>query len=112
MVERLENRLALSASGLLQISDLPALNSNPGVPVDIYIDLNGHFQADWGIYPDITTSVYDEDGDPTTFSESELADIYASFDTIAEDFAPFDVNVTTVEPTVLAEGVPEDLAKA
>jgi hypothetical protein len=82
----------LPAGNLLPIDQLPALHSNPGAPVDVYLDLNGHYQATWGIYSDALTPVYDSDGDPTTFDETELSQIYAAFDILAEDFAPFNVN--------------------
>ena len=36
----------------------------------------------------------------------ELANIQAIWETVAEDYAPFNINVTTVEPSVLAPGVP------
>ena len=60
----------------------------------------------WGSYTNITTPVYDSDGDVTTFSEVELAYIQAVWEVVAEDYAPFNINVTTVEPSVLAPGVP------
>jgi hypothetical protein len=60
----------------------------------------------WGSYTNITTPVYDVDGDATTFSEGELAYIQAVWEVVAEDYAPFNINVTTVEPSVLAPGVP------
>ncbi|MDO5308289.1 MAG: choice-of-anchor Q domain-containing protein, partial [Planctomycetia bacterium] len=38
---------------------------------------------------------YDIDGDPTTFSDQELANIYEIYQRVAEDYAPYNVTVTT-----------------
>ena len=88
----------------------PVLNSNPGAAASLYLDFNGHFEPVWGSHTNITTPVYDVDGDVTTFSDVELANIQAIWETVAEDYAPFNINVTTVEPSVLAPGVPTDSA--
>jgi hypothetical protein len=39
-----------------------------------------------------------QDGNPGAFSASELAAILAIFRGVAEDYAPFDVDITTEEP--------------
>jgi hypothetical protein len=101
--ERLEDRRLLSLSPL---SSIPVLNSNPGASASIYLDFNGHSEPVWGSYTNAAMSVYDIDGDVTTFSDVELANIQAVWETVAEDYAPFNINVTTVEPSVLAPGVP------
>jgi hypothetical protein len=101
--ERLEDRRLLSLSPL---SSIPVLNSNPTAAASIYLDFNGHFEPVWGSHTNITTPVYDVDGDLTTFSDVELANIQAVWETVAEDYVPFNINVTTVEPSVLAPGVP------
>lgn len=51
----------------------------------------------------LTTPPYDTDGDPSTFSDTERADIAAIHSAVAEDFAIWDVDVTTADPGV--EGV-------
>ena len=101
--ERLEDRRLLSLSPL---DSIPVLNSNPSAPASLYLDFNGHFESVWGSYTNVTTPVYDVDGDKTTFSDVELANIQAIWSIVAEDYAPFNINVTTVEPSVLAPGVP------
>ncbi|WIA33446.1 hypothetical protein OEZ86_006578 [Tetradesmus obliquus] len=45
---------------------------------------------------------YDTDNDTTTFSNQELSDIVAIWRFVAEDYAPFDVDVTTIEPVGLS----------
>ena len=41
---------------------------------------------------------FDQDGDPTTFSDGELSAIAGVWQRVAEDYAPFSVDVTTEEP--------------
>jgi fibronectin type 3 domain-containing protein len=82
------------------LTAIPQLNSLPGAPANLYLDFNGHFEAVWGSFTNITTPVFDTDGDPTTFSNSELSVITAVWRYVTEDFAPFNINVTTVEPPI------------
>lgn len=103
-----EGAAAQASSALSSLVSLPALHSNPGASASLFLDFDGHFEPVWGAYTDLTTPVYDVDGDDTTFSDGELANIDAIWARVAEDFAPFNVDVTTVEPAVLAEGVPID----
>ena len=44
------------------------------------------------------TPPYDTDGNPASFSTTELANIVAIWRSVAEDYAAFDVDVTTEEP--------------
>lgn len=91
------------------------LHSNPGADHTIYLDFDGHITTDakWldlliGNEPEegppnrfglpFATAPYDTDGDDTNFSLQELANIQEAFFRVAEDFAPFNVNVTTEEP--------------
>ncbi|MCC6491491.1 MAG: hypothetical protein IT424_00535 [Pirellulales bacterium] len=96
---------ATLAESLSPLSSIPVLNSLPGAPVTIYLDFNGHTSSGGGVTP-----VYDADGDATTFSDQELQFMGDLWRVTTEDFAPFNVNVTTVEPSVLAPGVPTSAA--
>ena len=51
---------------------------------------------------DIHFPAFDRDGNPNSFSDSELIEIQKQFQNVAEDFLPFDVNVTTIDPGVAA----------
>ena len=51
---------------------------------------------DWG--HDIMFPAFDRDGKPNNFSDAELIEIQLQFQNTAEDFLPFDVNVTTIDP--------------
>ena len=90
----------------IPLAALPVLHSNPGAAKSIYLDFNGHVEPVFGSYTNAATTVYDIDGDPTTFSDIELANIRTIWETVVEDFAPFNVDITTVEPAVLAPGRP------
>src|SRR6185312_7988109 len=94
--------LAQSAAGATHpLASIPALHSNPDAKATLFLDFDGNYQATWGAYSNITTPVYDIDGDTTTFSERELSNISEAWARAAEDYAPFSVDVTTVEPAVL-----------
>lgn len=77
-----------------------SLSSRPASPRKIVLDFDGHVTRGtvWNVakkLETITSTPYDKDGDPATFSASELSDIVAVWTAVAEDFAPFDVDVTT-----------------
>ncbi len=83
---------------------VPAFDSLPGTAVSIYLDFDGDTTTDWSGWASINTPPYDIDGDAATFSAGELDAIAAIWAQVAEDFAPFKVNVTTVEPASFANG--------
>lgn len=76
------------------------LSTNPSATKTIYLDFNGHHSVDnsWG--HDIVFPPYNTSGGSGTFSNSELREIQRIFQNVAEDFAPFEVNLTTVDPGV------------
>ena len=100
----LESRLLLATYPLTSI---PALNSLPGAKAALYLDFVGDHVSSWGSYSNITIPAFDQDGDPTTFSDGELTTITRIWEQVAEDFAPFNLNVTTVPPPSFANGVAE-----
>jgi len=86
---------------------VPALSSLPGANHTIYLDFDGHTTTGtaWNSYFNdavIQNQAYDIDGNPSSFSSTELARIVEAFNRVAEDFIPFNVNVTTVDPGVEA----------
>jgi fibronectin type 3 domain-containing protein len=95
------------AAALNSLSSIPALNSLPGAAVSLYLDFDGDFVSSWGAYSNITTPVFDQDGDPNNFSDSELSNILKIWSYVAEDYAPFNINVTTVQPASFANGIAE-----
>jgi hypothetical protein len=84
------------------LEDTFLLNSKPGAQRVIYLDFDGHtitgtaWNASYRT-DTIESPPYSRDSDPA-FSNSELADIQRMWRQVAEDFAPFDVNVTTQDP--------------
>ncbi|OUL26103.1 hypothetical protein BV372_27350 [Nostoc sp. T09] len=84
-------------------SQVFSLNSNAGANHTIYLDFNGHTTT--GTYwndnyaNSITTSAYDTDGNTSSFSTTELENIWNIWRRVAEDFIPFNVNVTTASPS-------------
>ncbi|MEK9776063.1 MAG: M12 family metallo-peptidase, partial [Quisquiliibacterium sp.] len=79
------------------------LHSKPGASRTLYIDFDGHnlINTAWNSYSGQTVLYmlpFDLDGDPSTFSQSELNRIAESWRRVSEDFAAFDVDVTTEEP--------------
>src|SRR5215831_8994440 len=86
------------------LSNVPQLSSLPGAKASIYLNFTGDFTASWGSFSNITTPAYDIDGDPTTFSQTELNNITQIWQYVAEDYAPFNINVTTVQPGNMGHG--------
>ncbi|MEN9501592.1 MAG: hypothetical protein RI964_877 [Pseudomonadota bacterium] len=79
-----------------------ALHSKPGSANVVYLDFNGHTISGtaWNSTSAILNAVpYDTDGIPSSFSDAELANIAEIWRRIAEDYAPFDIDITTQEPT-------------
>lgn len=79
------------------------LHSRPGSNHTIYLDFDGGITegTGWNNSTGVETLVdiaYDRDGNPSSFSNSELSEIRKIWMLVAEDFAPFDVNVTTEDP--------------
>ena len=79
------------------------LHSRPSSKRKIYLDFNGHtttgsaWNTSYGVDP-IVSPAFDLDGVPGTFNTTELNTIQNIWRRVAEDYAPFDVDVTTEEP--------------
>ena len=80
------------------LSDTFRLESNPDSDKIVYLDFNGHFSVgnDWNHA--INFPSYNTDGSASSFSNAELTQIQEIFQSVAEDFLPFDINVTTRNP--------------
>jgi hypothetical protein len=88
-----------TAAAPVSISSPPAYSSKPDSLNHIYLDFNGGNvpgttswggpAAGWDCYPYSLDTNYDE------FSDDEQAAIKSIYQRVAEDYAPFDVNVTT-----------------
>lgn len=82
------------------LNDTFKLESNPQATKTIYLDFDGHHSVDnrWG--HDIQFPAFNRTGSASTFTDAELIEIQLQFQNVAEDFLPFDVNVTTKEPSL------------
>ncbi len=110
--ERLEERRLLSLS-------VPAMNSRPGATQTLYLDFDGSAPFAWnngtGDYtvrgPNSTAEfpasvpAFSTDGDFNNFSTAELATIDHIWQWVAEKFSPFTINVTTVNPGFVSDGL-------
>ena len=69
------------------------LHSRPGAPRTILLDFTGHTATGtaWNTTGSIVTPPYDIDGIPSSFSQTELANIIAIWRGVAEDYSPFEV---------------------
>ncbi|MDR1805895.1 MAG: hypothetical protein LBQ80_03880 [Clostridium sp.] len=88
------------------LADTFELHSKPDSNYTIYLDFDGHVTAGtyWNDYYTgglpITTPAYDLNSNPSDFSKTERLYIQYIFERVAEDYAPFDVDVTTEEPDI------------
>ena len=80
------------------------LHSRPDADHVIYLDFDGHITTgtSWNsAYGNTLVSPpYDLDGSPDTWSPAELVRIADAYQIVVEDFAAFDVDVTTEEPSI------------
>lgn len=97
-----------SATALPPLADTFSLNSRPGASRTIYLDFTGETVSGTAWNPSyaggsaIVVPPYSSDADTATFSSAELTEIQRAWQIVAEDYAPFDVNVTTADPGAAA----------
>jgi len=88
------------------VSPFPAsliFHSRPGAPNVLYLDFDGEnvTGTQWNDYLNRTTIpalAFSSDADFITFSDSEQTAIKRIWQRVAEDFAPFNIDVTTERP--------------
>ena len=94
---------ATVSGALLPLNQTFVLHSRPGAQRVIYLDFNGYlatgtaWNSSYGLSA-IDAPAFDLDGNPAAFSTTELSVIQYIWQRVAEDYAPFDVDVTTEEP--------------
>ena len=94
---------ASPASAPLSLADTFFLHSYPSATKTIYLDFDGHVTSGtrWNTSykggNSFVTPAFSLDGD-SRFSDAELQRIQAIWQRVAEDFRPFEVNVTTQDP--------------
>ncbi len=86
----------------IALTDTFKLHSRPGTTKVIYLNFTGHtttgtwWNTDSNV-ASIVTPPYDTDGNPSSFSNTELTNIQEIWQRVA-DYAPFEVDVTTEDP--------------
>ena len=93
-------RLSREPSGpaLFSYSQTFLLHSRPGSKRVLYLDFDGYELPAGTLWRDSAAYValpYDTDGNGATFSATEQAEIQRTWQQVAEDYAPFDIDVTT-----------------
>jgi len=88
---------------LVAFADTFRLSSNPTARTTIYLDFDGHTTTgtSWNnatMGSSFYSPAYNTDGNVAVFSSTELTLIQRAWQRVAADFAPFDVNVTTMAP--------------
>ena len=108
-IQTLSAQYGLTISGN-PVSAVPVLHSNPQATRKLYLDFDGYTfpsaskDTAWigyfGGLAQTGASIpgLDLDGNPNSFSEFEQAYITETWLGVAEDFAPFDIDVTTENP--------------
>jgi hypothetical protein len=85
-------------------ASVPQLHSDPTAPARIFLDFSGAAATGWGGQAVPATPAYDSDGNPASFSNTELANIREIWNRVAEKFSPFNLDVTTVDPGAYLKG--------
>lgn len=81
---------------------VPVLNSFIGATDTLYLDFDGHAATDaWGTYSALPFNF--GGGPANTFSPGERLAIRNIWEVVSEDYSPFNLNVTTVNPGVFAD---------
>jgi IPT/TIG domain len=90
-----------AAQAMAPLTDTFNLHSLPGAAHSIYLDFVG-YTMHANVWTDalnggkdIVAPPYDTDGNPASFSDAELTAIQQAWQRVAEDYAPFNVDVTT-----------------
>jgi hypothetical protein len=81
------------------------LHSNPSSTKTIFLDFDGHITTNslWNrvgnmMRGSVVTKPFNSDKNPNAFSNAELERIQYIWQRVAEDFAPFNIDVTTQDP--------------
>ncbi len=92
---------SVQSGTLLPLDQTFLLHSRPGAKRTIYLNFRGAMLTStaWNSAGSTITALpFDTDGIPYSYSSTELQRIQYIWQRVAEDYAPFDVNVTTEPP--------------
>ncbi|MEH6472442.1 MAG: PKD domain-containing protein [Halopseudomonas sp.] len=80
------------------------LHSKPNASKIVFLDFDGHTISGtaWNSsYSELVAKAFDLDGNPTSVNTDEAGRIAEIWHRIAEDYTPYDIDVTTQDPTTL-----------
>ena len=103
--------VAAASPVAITTADAFKLHSKPGATNVLYLDFDGHlitgtaWNAVYGGGLAYDALPYDVDGNPAAFSSSELQNVINVWRRVAEDYAPFNVDVTTQLPASFGSNV-------
>jgi hypothetical protein len=106
-LERMPQSSKVSDLAAFPLGDTFRLHTNPSASKVIYLDFDSHttigtfWNTSFNGGNPINTPAFSFEGD-SSFSNSELERIQNIWERVAEDFSPFDVDVTTEDPGVEA----------
>lgn len=107
IAEKGEVGAAMAFTTAVPIASPPVFHSRPGATKVLFLDFNGAVvtNTSWNSDPDFAEPFWDcrpysLDGNDATFSVAEQQAIQTIWERVAEDYAPFDVDVTTEQPPV------------
>lgn len=89
---------------LFPLAETFTLSSRPGAARTLYLDFTGHaisgtaWNGRYGYGSSATLPAYDYEGGAGVFTDAERINIQNVWAMVAEDYAPFDINVTTADP--------------
>jgi hypothetical protein len=101
---------AISSLTGISAKNVFKLHSHPGAANTIFLDFDGATISGkaWNKQARVSSlqaKPYDTDNKPKSFSNSEVTSMAEIWERIAEDFAPFDVDVTTEDPKQYGQNV-------
>ena len=87
------------------VTNPPIYHSKPGSTNVLFLDFNGHTVSNtiWNTTDGVSVwrcTAFDTDGNTNTFSDTEQRYIREMWERVAEDYAVFNVDVTTEQPAV------------
>ena len=106
-IDQVEAAEPKAFTAAVPISSPPLFHSRPGSTNVLFLDFNGALVTNtyWNTYPGYEEPFWDcrpysIDTDETTFSVAEQEAMQTIWERVAEDYAPFDIDVTTEQPLV------------
>ncbi len=98
--QHLQNLASGAAIESAVAASVPVYASRPSAHAKLFLDFDGvNFgTSTWGGQLPGLRPAYDIDGNSASFSTTELANIYQIYSRVAEAYAPFDIDVTTIDP--------------